>query len=105
MKRNTLINIQKKHGAKVLNKWGNDKIKEKLEIKYTFKIEKEEELTKKLKKMVTIKNDEKNKELQIQFQNGNKKVKVSKCYIQIALTEAMDFMKVQQKLLKQQLIP
>ena len=54
--------------------------------------------------MLTIKNNEKNKELQIQFRNGRKKVKVTKRYRQISLTEAMDFMKVQQKLLKQQLI-
>ena len=55
-----------------MNKWGNEEIKEKPEIKYTFKIKKEEELKKRIEKMVTIKNDEKKKKLQIQFQNGNK---------------------------------
>ena len=50
--------------------------------------------------MVTIKNDEKNKKLEIQFRNGGKKVKVAKRYGQISLTEAMDYMKNQQKTLK-----
>ena len=94
----------KKYVAKVLNKRCNDEIKEKPEIKYTFKIEKEEELKKRIEKMVAIKNDEKNKQLQIQFRNGNKKAKVTKRYTRIPLTEALDFMKVQQKLFKQQLI-
>ena len=54
--------------------------------------------------MVAFKNNEKNKELEIQYREGNKKVYVSKGYSQIPLAEAMDFMKVQQKILKQQLI-
>ena len=85
-----------------MNKRGNDEIKEKPEIKYTFKIEKEDELMRRIKKMVAVKNDEKNKKLEIQFRNGNKKVKVSKHYTRIPLAEAIDFMKVQQKQLKQQ---
>ena len=52
--------------------------------------------------MVTIKNDEKKKKLEIQFRAGDKRVKVAKRYTRIPLTKAMDFMKVQQKLLKQQ---
>ena len=36
----------KNHGSKVLNKRGNDEIKEKPEIKYSFKIEKEDDLMK-----------------------------------------------------------
>ena len=56
-----------KYGAKVLNKRGNDEIKKKPEIKYTFKIEKEEDLKKRIEKMVAIKNDEKNQKLAIQF--------------------------------------
>ena len=94
----------KKYGAKVLNKRGNEEIKEKPEIKYTFKIEKEEELKKRIEKMVAIKNDEKNQKLEIQFRARDKTVKVFKRYTRIPLTEAMHFMKVQQKLLKQQLI-
>ena len=94
----------KKYVAKVLNKRGNDEIEEKPEIKYTFKIEKEEELKNRIEKMVAFKNNEKNKELEIQYREGNKKVYVSKGYSQIPLAEAMDFMKVQQKILKQQLI-
>ena len=54
--------------------------------------------------MIAIKNDEKNKELNIQFQNGGKRVKVTKRYGKISLAEAMDCMKVQQKSLKLQLI-
>ena len=54
--------------------------------------------------MVAIKNDEKNKELNIQFQNRGKKVKVTKRYGKISFAEAMDYMKVQQKSLKLQLI-
>ena len=107
-----LEKIEKKHineyaknyGSKVLNKRGNVEIKEKPEIKYSFKIEKEDELKRRIEKMLSIKNNEKNKEFQIQFRNGGKKVKVTKRYGQISLTEAMDFMKVQQKLLKKQLI-
>ena len=47
----------------MLNKRGNEEIKEKPEIKYSFKIEKEEDLLNRIEKMVAIKNDEKNKEL------------------------------------------
>ena len=54
--------------------------------------------------MVAIKNDEKNKEVNIQFQNGGKMVKVTKRYGKISLDEAMDYMNVQQKSLKLQLI-
>ena len=93
----------KKYGDKILNKRGNDENKEKLEFKYSFKIEKEDELMKRIDKIVAIKNDKKNKKLEIQFRDGNKKVKVSKRYSQIPLTEVMDFMKKQQQLLKQQL--
>ena len=93
----------KKHGAKTLNKRGNDEIKEKPEIKYSFKIEKESEQLNRIEKMVAIKNDTNNKKLEIQFRNGGKKVKISKRYGRIPLTEVMDFMKTRQKLLKQQL--
>ena len=54
--------------------------------------------------MVTIKNDEKNKKLEIQYREGDKKVKVSKRYGQIPLSEAMDYMKNQQKSIKNKLI-
>ena len=54
----------KKAGNKILNKRGNDEIKEKLEIKYSFKIEKEDELKRRIEKMLSIKNNEKNKENQ-----------------------------------------
>ena len=94
----------KDYGYKILNKRGNDEIKEKPEIKYSFKIEKEDELMLRIEKMVAIKNDTKNKELHIQFRDGNKKVKVTKRYDRIPLTDAIDFMKEQQKLLKRQLI-
>ena len=40
----------KKYDTKVLNKRGNDKIKEKTEIKYSFKIEKEDEMLRELAK-------------------------------------------------------
>ena len=107
-----LEKIEKKHineyaknyGSKVLNKKGNDEIKEKPEIKYSFKIEKESDLLNRIEKMVTIKNDEKNKKLEIQYREGDKKVKVSKRYGQIPLSEAMDYMKNQQKSIKNKLI-
>ena len=51
----------RKHGNKVLNKRGNEEIKEKPEIKYSFKIEKEEDLINRIEKMLAIENDEKNK--------------------------------------------
>ena len=54
--------------------------------------------------MVTIKNDEKNKKLEIQYREGDKKVKVSKRYGQIPPSEAMDYMKIQQKSIKNKLI-
>ena len=82
----------KKFGVKILNKRDNDEIKEKPEIKYSFKIEKEDELKSRIEKMVAIKNYKKNKKLEIQFRNGDKKVKVSKLYSQIPLTDAMEFM-------------
>ena len=72
-----------------MNKRDIDEIKEKPEIKYSFKIEKEDELKSRIEKMVAIKND---KKLEIQFRNGDKKVKVSKRYAQIPLTEATEFM-------------
>ena len=107
-----LEKIEKKHineyakiyGNKILNKRGNDEIKEKPEIKYSFKIEKEDELKRRIEKMLSIKNNEKNKEFQIQFRNGEKKIKVTKRYGQISLTEAMDFTKQRIMSLKQQLI-
>ena len=54
--------------------------------------------------MLAIENDEKNKQLKIHFCNGGKNVKVTKCYGKILLAEAMDYMKLQQKSLKLQLI-
>ena len=68
----------KKYGDKILNKRGNDEIKEKPEIKYSFKIEKEDDLIKRIEKMVAIKNDKMNKRLEIQFRDGNKKVSVQR---------------------------
>ena len=87
-----------------MNKWGNDEIKEKPEIKYSFKIEKESDLLNRIEKMVAIKNDEKNKKLDIQYREGDKKVEVSKRYGQIPLSAAMDCMKSQQKSIKNKLI-
>ena len=55
--------MPKKYGTKVLNKRGNDEIKDKPEIKYNFKIEKEDEMLKRIGKMVAIKNIEKEKRL------------------------------------------
>ena len=94
----------KNHGEKVLNKRNNKENKEKPEIKYSFKIKKGDELMKRIDKMLTIKNDEKNRKLEMQYRDGNKKVKVSKRYGQVSLSEAMDYVKNQQKALKQKLI-
>ena len=54
--------------------------------------------------MVKIKNDYKNKELQIQYRNDSKKVKVSKRYTTIPFNDAMDFMMKQQKTLEKRLM-
>ena len=94
----------KNHGEKVLNKRDNEEIKEKPEIKYSFKIGKENSLMKRIDKMVAIKNSEKNKEPQIQFRNSEEKMKLIKCYGQISLTQAMDYMKNQKKSLRQKLL-
>ena len=94
----------KKYGTKVLNKRGNDENKEKPEIKYNFNIEKEDELLKRIGKMVVIKNIEKEKRLQIQYRDGGKKVNVSKKYTKIAFNDAMDFMMKQQKTLQERLL-
>ena len=93
-----------KCGTKILNKRGNDEIKDKPEIKYSFEIEKEDEMLKRTGKMVAIKNVEKNKILEIQYQDGDKKVFVSKKYTQIQFNDAMDFMMKQQKTLEKILI-
>ena len=103
MKKKHINQYAKKHEAKILNKRVNDEIKEKPEIKYSFKIDKESELLNRIKKMVAIKNDKNNKKFEIQFCISGKKITVSKRYAQITLTEAMDLVKTQQKLLKQQL--
>ena len=65
----------KKYGSKVLNKRGNDEIKEKPEIKYSFKIEKESDLLNRIEKMVTIKDNKMNKKLEIVYCDGGKKVR------------------------------
>ena len=87
-----------------MNKRGNDEIKDKPAIKYSFKIEKEGEILKRIGKMVAIKNDEKNKELQIQYRDDGKKVKVCKRYTRIPFIDAMDFMMKQQKTLEKRLL-
>ena len=92
------------YGSKVLNKRNNEENKEKPEIKYSFKIENETELLNRMEKMLTIKNDKKNKRLDIQYREGDKKVKVTKRYGQIPLSEAMDYIKDQQKAIKQKFI-
>ena len=95
--------ITPKNSDKVLNKRGNEEIKVKPEIKYNFKIEKEEDLLNRIEKMLTIENDEKNKLLKICFCKDGKNVKVTKRYGKISLAEAIDYMKVLQKSLKLQL--
>ena len=94
----------KNHGDKVLNKRGNEEINKKPEIKYSFKIEKEEDLLNRIEKIPATENDEKNKQLKIRFRNGGKNVKVIKRYGKISLAEATDYIKVQQRSLKLQLI-
>ena len=75
-----------------MNKRGNEENKKKPDIKYSFKIEKEDELLYRIEKMVAIKNVPNKKELQIQYRD-----ELSKRYGSIPLSEAMDYMKAQQK--------
>ena len=93
----------KKYSTKALNKCGNDEIKGNPEIKYNFKIKKDEML-KRIDKMVAIKNAEKNKKLEIQYRDGDKKVYISKKYTQIPFNDAMDFMTKQQKTMEKSLM-
>ena len=59
---------------------------------------------KRIDKMVAIKNDKMYKRLEIEYRDGDKKVKVKKGYGRIPLSEAIDYVKSQQKILKQKLI-
>ena len=58
-----------------MNKRGYDEVKEKPEIKYSFKIEKKDELKSRIEKMVAIKDDEKNKNSKFSFDSVTKRLK------------------------------
>ena len=66
-------------------------------MKYSFKIEKEIDLLERIDKMISIKNDDKNKELMIRYLDNGKRTKVTKKYKTISIDEAMVFMKDKQK--------
>ena len=76
-----------------MNKRGVEK--ETPKIKYSFKIENEGQLMVRIEKMIAIKDDERNKRLEIQYRERGKKVKVSKRYKIMDKSAAWGYMRVE----------
>ena len=97
----------KEHPTKILNKTGVEKDTPKL--KYSFKIEKEDQLMARIEKMISIKDDKKNQRLEIQFTDPDKegkkgkRVKITKRYKIMNVSNAWGYMKEQQSKLRSKL--
>ena len=97
----------KEHGTKLLNKRGIEK--EPPKMRYSFKIEKEYQLMARIEKMIAIKDDKENQRLEIQFTDPNKeskkgkRVKITKRYKLMDVSNAWGYMKEQQGKLRSKL--
>ena len=97
----------KEHSTKLLNKRGIEK--EPPKIRYSFKIEKEYQLMARIEKMIAIKDDKENQRLEIQFTDPSKeskkgkRIKITKRYKLMDVSNAWGYMKEQQGKLRSKL--